>query len=545
MVNLRRELSALFLFLVSAWLGLAACGRTPSERSTLSLTVTTGALKLAPGQSSTLGVQVATTAVLKSSVQLTSVGEGSSDLPPGLSVAFEPAELTVAPSAMAQLRIAALPTAAVGTYSLIITARSDEYEQSARLKVTLSGAGQGWQRQVGSPGSEVLSSLAIDSTGSVCAAGQTTGSIGGRPNAGQFDGYLLKYKPSGALFWAQTLATASSDVITAIAVDAADNIYAAGYTYGAFPGNMNAGKADGFVAKYNASGALLWLRQLGSSEIDQLTALAVDPTGGVVAVGATEGGFGLLMNRGPLGTSDVVVIKLTADGQQVYAQQLGTDMNERPTGVAVDAAGAVYVVGSTLGAFPGATALGGYDLFVFKLMADGSLGWMRQEGTPYDDQLSAALIDSKGALTAVGWTRGAFGGQTQSGGQDALLLSYDPSGARQLTRQFGTSYNDVLNGLTRVGDTLYAVGSTRGAFPDQIPSGSADIFTVRFAADGGVAWLTQLGTDQSDSGNGIAATATTLYLGGTTFGTFDGQILQGDSDGIIVQLLGAASAQGY
>ncbi len=545
MVNLRRELSALFLFLVSAWLGLAGCGRTPSERSTLSLTVTTGALKLAPGQSSTLGVQVATTAVLKSLVQLTSVGEGSSELPPGLSVAFEPAELTVAPSAMAQLRIAALPTAAVGTYSLIITARSDEYEQSTRLKVTLSGAGQGWQRQVGSPGSEVLSSLAIDSTGSVCAAGQTTGSIGGRPNAGQFDGYLLKYKPSGALFWAQTLATASSDVITAIAVDAADNIYAAGYTYGAFPGSMNAGKADGFVAKYNASGALLWLRQLGSSEIDQLTALAVDPTGGVVAVGATEGGFGLLMNRGPLGTSDVVVIKLSADGQQVYAQQLGTDMNERPTGIAVDATGAVYVVGSTQGAFPGATALGGYDLFVFKLMADGSLGWMRQEGTPYDDQLSAALIDGKGALTAVGWTRGAFGGQTQSGGQDALLLSYDPSGARQLTRQFGTSYNDVLNGLTRVGDTLYAVGSTRGAFPDQIPSGSADIFTVRFAADGGVAWLTQLGTDQSDSGNGIAATATTLYLGGTTFGTFDGQILQGDSDGIIVQLLGAASAQGY
>ena len=155
------------------------------------------------------------------------------------------------------------------------------------------------------------------------------------------------------------------------------------------------------------------------------------------------------------------------------------------------------------------------------------------------------FIDDKDALTAVNWTRDAFNNQTQSNGQNALLLSYDPSGARQLTRQFGTSYNDVLNGLTRVGDTLYAVGSTRGAFPDQIPSGSADIFTVRFAADGGVAWLTQLGTDQSDSGNGIAATATTLYLGGTTFGTFDGQILQGDSDGIIVQLLGAASAQGY
>lgn len=545
MVNLRRELGALLLFLVSVQLGLGACGRPPSEVNVLSLTLTASALKLAPGQSSTLGIQVSATTALKSAVLLASVGEGESELPDGLSVAFEPAELTVSPSAMGQFRVAALPTAAVGTYSLIITARSDGHEQSARLKVTLSGAGQGWVREAGSPGSEVLSTMAVDSTGSLYVGGQTTGSIGGLPNAGQFDGYLLKYQPSGALVWARTLATASSDVITAIAVDASDNIYAAGYTYGSFPGNTNAGKADGFVAKYNAGGTQLWVRQLGSAEIDQLTAVAIDPTGGVVALGATEGGFGLIMNRGPLGTSDAVVIKLSADGQQVYAQQLGTDMNDRPAGVAVDAAGAAYVVGSTLGAFQGATAMGGYDLFVFKLQADGNLSWLRQEGTGYDDQLSAALIDSKGELAAVGWTRGSMPGQTQTGGQDALLLGYTPDGKRQLTRQFGTSYNDVLNGLTRVGDILYAVGNTRGAFPDQIPSGSADIFALRFNADGGIGWLTQLGTDQSDSGNGIAATATTLYLGGTTFGTFEGQLLQGDSDGIIVQLLGAATAQGY
>lgn len=545
MVNLRRELCALLLCVVGALGGLFACGRTPTEAGTLSLLVSASALKLSPGQTGTVKIVVTSSATLKSPVKLTSAAEGMSELPSELAVAFDPDELTVAPSAATELRVAALPTATGGTHSLIITARSDENVETARLKITLSGAGQGWVREIGTAGTEVLTAMVTDSTGSLYVGGQTTGSIGGQPSAGQFDGYLLKYKPSGALQWARTLATASSDVVTALAVDSSDNIYVAGYTYGAFPGITSAGSADGFVAKYSASGTLVWLQQIGSPEIDQFTAIAVDPTGGVVVIGGTEGGFGLSVNHGPPGTSDVVIIKLSEDGKQVYAQELGTDQNERPAGVAIDPAGGVYVVGSTQGAFPAATNSGGYDQFLLKLLANGSLSWLRQVGTAYDDHLSAALIDSKGSLIAGGWTRGLLAGQIQTGGQDAFLASYTPDGKSQYSRQFGTSYNDVLSAMTRVGDSLYAVGSTRGAFPDQLPSGSSDIFTVRFNADGSIGWLNQFGTDQSDTGNALAATASTLYLGGTTFGTFDGQILQGDSDGIIVQLLGAATAQGY
>lgn len=545
MVNLRREWCALLVCAVGALGGLAACGRTPTEASTLSLSLSASAVKLAPGQTGMISVQVTSSATLKSPVKLTAALEAMSELPEGLAVAFEPEELTVAQSAGSEMRIAALPTATAGSYSLLVTARSDENVESARLKVTLSGAGQGWLRQVGTPGTEVLTAMAIDSTGALYVGGQTTGSIGGQPNAGQFDGYLLKYKASGTLQWARTLATASSEVVTAVAVDSDDNVYVAGYTYGTFPGSTSAGSADGFVAKYGPTGTLAWLQQIGSSEIDQFTAIAVDPSGGVVVIGATEGGFGLTMNKGPIGTSDVIVIKLTADGKQVYAQELGTDQNERPAGVAIDAAGGVYVVGSTQGAFSGATNNGGYDLFILKLLTDGSLSWLREVGTAYDEHLSAALIDAKGSLLASGWSRGSYANQLQNGGQDALLLSYSPDGKSQFSRLFGTSYNDNLAALTRVGDAVYGVGSTRGAFPDQIPSGSSDIFAARFNADGSIGWLNQMGTDQSDAGNALAATTSALYLGGTTFGMFDGQVLQGDSDGIVVQLLGAATAQGY
>ena len=110
------------------------------------------------------------------------------------------------------------------------------------------------------------------------------------------------------------------------------------------------------------------------------------------------------------------------------------------------------------------------------------------------------------------------------GGQDAIFLTFGSDGKSQLTKQFGTSYNDILSGLTRVGDTLYSIGSTRGTWPDQLPSGAADIFVVRHAADGGISWLSQTGTDQADAGNAVAATADALYLGGTTFGAFTDQV---------------------
>lgn len=538
MVNLRRELVVLWLCAVGAWLGLSACGPAPTPVSTLSLTLSASAVELAPGETTVVQVQVSTHVSVSPPIHLTVIGENTATLPAGLSVAFEPTGLTVLENGlgMAELRMTAVPTAMAGTYSLIVTAQSDHYEATDRLQVTLSGDGQGWLRHIGTTGSEALTALAVDSTGSLYAGGQTTGAFSGLANVGQFDGFLLKYQPSGALQWSQTLATIASDIVTAVAIDAADNIYVAGYTYGAFPGHLATGKADGFVAKYSPSGTRLWLSQIGTAEMDQFTALAVDPTGGVVVLGATEGGFGLTTNKGPIGTSDVVVVKLAADGKQVFTQQLGTDHNERPGGVAVDTTGAIYAVGSTQGVFPGASSAGNYDLLVFKLLADGAPSWLRQSGSSEEEHLTAALIDGKGSLVAAGWARGQLPNHLEIVAQDALLVGYSPAGELQLTKKFGTIHDDVLSGMTRVGDILYTIGSTRGIFHEQIPWGAADIFVVRHTPDGGNVWLSQTGTGHADAGNAIAATTNAIYLGGTTFGAFPGQLRQGDSDGFVFQL---------
>jgi hypothetical protein len=65
--------------------------------------------------------------------------------------------------------------------------------------------------------------------------------------------------------WTREIGTSSADQANAIATDSAGNIFVTGVTYGSLDGNPNLGEGDLFVAKLDAQGATLWMRQLGST----------------------------------------------------------------------------------------------------------------------------------------------------------------------------------------------------------------------------------------------------------------------------------------
>src|SRR5713226_7889736 len=99
--------------------------------------------------------------------------------------------------------------------------------------------------------------------------------------------------PSSLAF--STYLGGSTNSSFAMAVDASGNSYVAGSTESAsFPVTSGAfdtsykGNVDGFVAKLDASGALLWATYLGGSGENELKALAVDPAGNVYVTGFTR-----------------------------------------------------------------------------------------------------------------------------------------------------------------------------------------------------------------------------------------------------------------
>lgn len=173
-----------------------------------------------------------------------------------------------------------------------------------------------------------------------------------------------------ALKYSTYLGGAGNDSARGVAVDSAGNVYVVGATasmelptLSAYQPNFGGGTAgpltgDGFVAKFNAAGALVYLTFLGGSGDDGLAAIAIDAAGNAYVTGATNssdfpvvnpvqsqfGGFGGSITR----PGDAVVAKLGPNGDKlIYSTYLGGSSDEMGMAIAVDGAGNAYVAGST------------------------------------------------------------------------------------------------------------------------------------------------------------------------------------------------------
>jgi hypothetical protein len=525
--------------------GAAGCNRSlETSEGTLVLSLSSEALSLSAGENAELLVTLRANAPLSAPVVMSVRGPADTALPTGIVATFDPMSATPAPDrpATTRLRISAGPTAQDDDYTLVVRAKGQKAgeDASGTLRLSVTGTTALWRRTLATGGTEALSAVAADHSGGTYVALYTDGALAGGQNQGALDGYVLHYRSNGAVSFVQRLSTMSSDIVSGLAVDAADNVYVSGYTYGAFPGQLPAGKADGFVAKLGSDGTLVWLTQIGTPEIDQLTSIGVAADGSVYAAGLTEGAFPGQTNAG---LSDAFVVKLRPDGSQEWIKQFGSDQKERSDGVpddrsvglAVDPSGDVYVSGSTQGVLPGESSVGLGDAYVGRIDPTGKLVWLHQVGSVGNDALNSLAINPAGGVYAVGWARGPVGGQVQMGGQDALLIGYRADGTRQFVRQIGTSSADSFEALTVADGKIYVIGSSRGAFPGQTLAGAQDVFLMQLSAEGATQWLRELGTNLVDRGTAITLADTYLYIGGTTFGSFDPEVPAMGTDAFLHQ----------
>ena len=138
---------------------------------------------------------------------------------------------------------------------------------------------------------------------------------------------------------------------------------------------------DAFVVKLNATGdQFLYATYIGGSDYEQPAGLAVDGDGNVYLAGQTYSWDFPTLNgiqSSRRGLTDGFVAKLDPNGVVVYSTYLGGSGEDRASGIAVDALGRAYVSGSTLSAdFPTANALqpalGGHPAF---RTTDGGQTW--------------------------------------------------------------------------------------------------------------------------------------------------------------------------
>jgi cysteine-rich repeat protein len=395
----------------------------------------------------------------------------------------------------------------------------------------------GWTRQFGSSVSDNGQAVALDSSGNAYVLGYTDGTFSGQSSAGgTFDAFVVKYDASGANLWTKQFGTAAIDYGESAAVDSIGNLYVSGTTYGTFAGEIRAGNEDSFVGKFDGSGTLLWARQLGTADFDMGLGVCVDSSGNVYATGRTNGTFPGQSRSGV--QDDAFVAKYDSTGALQWVRQLGTDRFDSSYAVSVDSTGNPYIAGYTSGTFPGQADAGGNDAFVAKYDGAGTLQWLRQFGTSRNVIARGVSVDSSGGAYVVGYAQGALSGELTKGGYDAFVIKYDSAGTWQWTRQFGTSATDYGLGISvDAGGNAYVAGSTTGVLAGQSNAGAEDAFIVKYSASGTLQWARQFGTSTPDQALAVRATPSgTSYVAGYTEGTFPGQSSAGGVDAFVRQV---------
>jgi len=378
-----------------------------------------------------------------------------------------------------------------------------------------------WTHQFGTSSTDNAYDIAVSGTGDVYVAGSTLGAFYDQVSIGDRDAFVRKYNNAGNVIWTRQFGTTKEDVANGVTVDSVGNIYVVGWTRGSLPNQISAGSTDAFVRKYDSAGGEMWTIQFGTSVSDSATGVGVDGAGNIYVVG----------NRGGLSG---FIHKYDNTGIEIWTRQFDSSADVYTGRVAVDDAGNAYIAGSTNGTFAGQASAGYYDAFISKYDSSGNNAWIRQFGTSSYDDASVA-IDGLGYVYVAGFAGEALPGQVSKGSGDAFIRKYDNTGTEVWTRQFGSSSIDAAQNVAVGGEgSVYVVGSTQGALPGQTSAGSADSFVRKYASTGNDIWTHQFGSAADDVAFSITANGEkNVYLAGHTSGTLPTQTSEGGQDAFV------------
>ncbi|MBD3880351.1 SBBP repeat-containing protein [Phormidium tenue FACHB-886] len=335
-----------------------------------------------------------------------------------------------------------------------------------------------WVRQFGAAGLDIATGIATDATGNYFVGG-VNASTGILPDS---SGYVKKYDRDGTEAWQQDLKGAiSAEAIAALKTDAAGNSYAAGFSKG-IPGFS---AAQAYVAKYDTTGKLVWSDQSTPARSSSATSMVIDASGDVYIAGITNATLTTDTNN-PFTGGDVFFAKYSNAGRKLWDKTIASAGAEYARGIAVDAAGNIYLTGQTDGTLPGQASAGGVDSFVAKYDTNGNQQWLKQFGTAALDE-GQGIAFSNNMVYLTGETRGGIFDNAPLGGGDAWIAAFDSDGRLAGSTQIGTNQDDeAYNIAADAAGDIYLVGQTQGAFAGVSQQGNYDVWVAKYGVARGV-----------------------------------------------------------
>ncbi|RFN58572.1 SBBP repeat-containing protein [Marixanthomonas ophiurae] len=361
--------------------------------------------------------------------------------------------------------------------------------------------------------------------------------------------------------WGGRFGGAGEDVVKKMHVDAEGNSYVTGYFTDTADFDITNNESnltsngfyDVFVQKTNTEGNLEWAVSIGGAMFDYGTGITTDSQGNVYVTGYFDetvdfnpgGGEWLLTSQGG---GDIFILKLTSNGEFVWAKSVGGTGYEESTSIDVDELGNVYILGylyETVDFDPNLgeallTSQGGSDTFLLQLDSAGNFVNVYSYGGEDLDLALDLSVKSSSELFISGYFAGTTDLDprpieeytvTASGtGFAGYTMQIDETGAiTNIALTEGGNIN-VYAIAYDTSNNMYITGNFDGTVNFAPASGSSEYtftsneayngFVLKVLADGSVAWAKHMASDNAYFTYDIVVGAnenvyTTGYFSGT------------------------------
>jgi gliding motility-associated-like protein len=331
-----------------------------------------------------------------------------------------------------------------------------------------------WAKAAGGNGGDGAFRISISSNGYLILTGTFSDIADLDPGPGTYnitsngmeDGFIMKLNMDGDLIWAKAIGGPRTDVIYSPKTDGNDNVYVTGFYQNS--ADLDPGPAvlsvttpgDAIVIlKLDVNGNLVWARSMGGPSYNNWGYdLALDNEANVYVTGFFFGPVDFDPGPGTfilnsLGQDDAYFLRLTEDGDFVWARSIGGPQDEQGLSIVLDKFKNIYVAGH----FGGAVDFDP-DAPVYNLTADN--------GDPYVVKIAQCPVTSYAVINKAACDSFTLNGQTYKTNGIYTQVLYNAAGCDSIITLNLTIHNTAFTATSPVicqGQSYFAGGSNQTA----------------------------------------------------------------------------------
>jgi len=275
---------------------------------------------------------------------------------------------------------------------------------------------------------------------------------------GFLDHSILRVDPQGNLIWAKNFGGIEADELRGISITTDGGVLVSGYN-----ASFGAGSKDVNAIKFDSNGNVHWAKTYGTIWEDFNSANIIASDGNYVFAGDIDisGGYDI---RPTLTKSDTVGNILWSKYYSGFNDDWSRDLIEAPDG-------GYFIVGETR-----SYGLGGSeDIYLIKTTINGDVEWAKSYGGISNERGWSIDLTSDNKIIIAGFTF-SFG----FGGYDAYLMKLNLDGTLVWFHTYGGYTNDYAYNVKETPDLGYALTGRRSTNT----IGSDDVYLIKTDRDG-------------------------------------------------------------